>query len=358
MKRVKILGAGLSGMTAAINLAKEGYDVKIFEKSSDCGKRFNGDFQGFENNPNHRDALEDLKSMNIKINFYYEPFYKSKIYTPNLRNAEMSNKKPIFYLVRRGSAKDCLDMALKRQAMKLGVDIEFNKRVSEDKVDIIATGPKRVSILASGITFKTRMKKYSINMIDDSIAPKGYAYLLIHKGRGTLATVLVKDAKNIETYLERTIKTFQSISSFDMRDVRHFSGYGNFFFPKKYEKNGKLLVGESAGLQDFLAGFGMRYAITSGYLAARSIIEKKSYDRLIKKSLVGQIKSSLANRILFEKLGNAGYNLSLGKSLSNRAFNFMESDYSKSVLKMLIYNFFNLSEKLHNNSKDGFSLKK
>lgn len=38
MKSVKILGAGISGLTAAINLAKAGYDVKVFEKNSDAGK--------------------------------------------------------------------------------------------------------------------------------------------------------------------------------------------------------------------------------------------------------------------------------------------------------------------------------
>ena len=34
-----------------------------------------------------------------------------------------------------------------------------------------------------------------------------------------------------------------------------------------------------------LWGFGMRYAMISGYLAALSIIENKNYKRLIKKSI-------------------------------------------------------------------------
>ncbi|MBU3964910.1 NAD(P)-binding protein [Patescibacteria group bacterium] len=32
MKSVKILGAGISGLTAAINLAKAGYKVEVYEK--------------------------------------------------------------------------------------------------------------------------------------------------------------------------------------------------------------------------------------------------------------------------------------------------------------------------------------
>ena len=49
MKEIKILGAGLSGLTAAINLAKEGYRVDVYEKNKDVGMRFHGDIQGLEN---------------------------------------------------------------------------------------------------------------------------------------------------------------------------------------------------------------------------------------------------------------------------------------------------------------------
>ena len=44
-KHIKILGAGISGLAAAINLVKSGYKVEIFEKRSEVGKRFHGDFQ-------------------------------------------------------------------------------------------------------------------------------------------------------------------------------------------------------------------------------------------------------------------------------------------------------------------------
>lgn len=49
MKRIVIAGAGPSGLTAAINLAKAGFSVNVYEKEKDVGKRFHGDFQGIEN---------------------------------------------------------------------------------------------------------------------------------------------------------------------------------------------------------------------------------------------------------------------------------------------------------------------
>ncbi len=61
MKKIKILGAGLSGLTAAINLAKSGYTVDIYEKNKDVGMRFNGDIQGLENWSDKKDIIKELK---------------------------------------------------------------------------------------------------------------------------------------------------------------------------------------------------------------------------------------------------------------------------------------------------------
>ena len=69
-----ILGAGLSGLTTAINLAKEGFKVDVYEKNKDVGMRFHGDLQGLENWSEKRDVLEELKEMSIETNFDCDPF--------------------------------------------------------------------------------------------------------------------------------------------------------------------------------------------------------------------------------------------------------------------------------------------
>ena len=76
MKKIKILGAGLSGLTAAINLAKSGYTVDIYEKNKDVGMRFNGDIQGLENWSDKKDIIKELKESNVDVDFDYSPFYK------------------------------------------------------------------------------------------------------------------------------------------------------------------------------------------------------------------------------------------------------------------------------------------
>jgi len=57
---IKIAGAGPAGLTAAINLAKSGYKVGIFEKNNNAGARFHGDLQGLENWTKEEDALKSL----------------------------------------------------------------------------------------------------------------------------------------------------------------------------------------------------------------------------------------------------------------------------------------------------------
>ena len=46
---ITIAGAGIAGMTAAINLAKAGFEVEVKEMRSEVGARFDGDFQFLEN---------------------------------------------------------------------------------------------------------------------------------------------------------------------------------------------------------------------------------------------------------------------------------------------------------------------
>ena len=306
-KEIKILGAGISGMSAAINLAKAGYNVKIYEKNNSVGKRFNGDFQGLENWSKDIDILKELKSMNIEINFKYSPMKEMDLFDYEGKRYEIKTKRPT-YIIKRGDKKDCLDFTLLQQCKKLGVRVIFNSKISEEDVDIIAKGPKTISGIAIGITFDSdNPKNYYSAIFDDSIANKGYAYLFIINKKGCIISVLRKDFKNSKDYLKNTIKKFKEIyPKLKIKNPKQMSGYMNCFLLKDYTYKNKLIVGETAGLQDFMWGFGMRCAFVSGYLAARSIIENKDYNELIK-DIIPYVKCSIVNRFLYEIPGNKGY---------------------------------------------------
>jgi flavin-dependent dehydrogenase len=63
-------------------------------------------------------------------------------------------------------------------------------------------------------------------------------------------------------------------------------------------------VGEAAGFQDPFRGFGMNYALESGYLAAKALLEGKDYDRMWKEQFKSRIKTDLFRRYAMVVFGD------------------------------------------------------
>jgi len=84
---------------------------------------------------------------------------------------------------------------------------------------------------------------------------------------------------------------------------------------------GGRFVGEAAGFQDYLFGLGLRYALTSGHLAARSILENRDYNELWREALGPKQETSLVNRFLYEAGGNFGLSMFVRQAAHARDFN-------------------------------------
>lgn len=312
MKKKIILGAGISGLAAAINLRKAGYEVEVYEKNKDVGMRFHGDVQGFENWSEKKDALKELKEMNININFDNHPVSRG-ILMGRKGNKELCCKKPIFYLVKRGPFPGTVDYGLKEQALKLGINIHFGKTLAQKKVDIIATGPifKEVPAVDKGIVFKTKSKDLVIVAFGDDLAFKGYSYLLITKGYGCMCTAVFDKLNKVSDCFEKTKNFFIKKFHLSIKSPKIVGGVGSFSlkhpFRRKYKKKNILYVGEAAGLQDFLWGFGMRFAVESGYFAAQSIINNLDYEKIAEEHFRNRLKASMVNRYLWEKFDKKAY---------------------------------------------------
>ena len=321
-KEIKIIGAGLSGLTAGINLAKAGYKVKIFEKNDTVGKRFHGDFQGIENWVYDEDALEKIQKMSIKLNFPYYPVNELNIVDPQGEPYNFRFKRNVFYLVRRGIEADTLDQGLYKQAQETGVEVIFNSpRDHRQFGDIVAQGyfpDEATDAIAIGYNFKTSTFDQSWTIIDDEVAPDGYAYLLIANGLATLAVCMFRDYARSKDYLDKAYEIFKQHVSFDIRDKKFFSGTSNGFLMEKAVFNGRLYVGEAAGFIDGMWGFGMKYALISGYLAAQSIIKNENYDHLWKTNILSQLKASLVNRWYYKILNKKSYKLIIEKMKNSK----------------------------------------
>ncbi len=226
---VTVLGAGPSGLSAAINLAKEGHAVEVFERRRRVGERFNGDLQGMENWSSKIDVGERLEEMGIQINFEFTPFNRLAI-TNLCKQVEFNLSRPAFYLVRRGPFPGTLDHGLAAQARELGVRIHLGKTRSEAEADIVATGPisGRVFVVARGMTFQTTQDDLAIAILGDAVAYRGYAYLLITDGQGSMCSTVMGRSHRAEACLRRAKEAFSKLVSLDIVKPRKFAGLGSF----------------------------------------------------------------------------------------------------------------------------------
>ena len=336
-RTIPIAGAGPAGLTAAINLARAGYDVVVHEQHPDVGMRFSEDFQAIENWSSDEDLLTALCQIGIKPDFYCRPIHKVSSYGPR-SSTQVSSVEPIAYLVQRGRTKETLDASLKRQAIESGVHFRLGSYLTETEADIVATGPRRARTLAVGIIFETDRDECVALLLDDKLAPKGYAYALVADGQGTLATVLYEKFNLGKACLEAAITRFQDLLGIQIRNARHFGGHGDFDLTRPVAVEHRRYIGEAAGFQDYLFGFGIRYAILSGYLAAKSIIEDRSYEKLCRDLLRTRLRTSFVNRYCYQFLGQRGYDLLV--RTSGRACDpkqFWTKIYTKPFLRLIAY---------------------
>ena len=307
---VSISGAGPAGLAAAITLARAGVPAVVHELRRDVGGRFHGDYQGIENWTTRGDVLAELAAIGIESSFECAPFREGLFFDPSGREFALRSPDPFFYLVRRGCGPGTLDSALKQQALACGVEIRLGERTgSSDHPEIVSHGPRGCAAAAVGYVFDTDMSDGVFGVLSDELAPKGYSYLLVHGGLGTVASRIFADFRGRKRYLDRTVGFFEKRAGLKMRNPRLFGGTSQIFPPGSAFRGGVLLAGEAAGFQDALWGFGIRYALLSGHLAARALAggHPEEYDRLWKKRFGGLLRTSFVNRFFYARMGHPGY---------------------------------------------------
>lgn len=309
---IKILGAGPAGLAAAITLAKANKEVEVYEIGSRPKPNFQVAVHSFRNYGREYNAVKKLEKI-VKLP-PMKKIYKVFKFSPSLRMSEIISKKPIFYTFLRGNHKRSLENVLLNEAKKFGVRFHFNKTVPEKEVDIIATGAKRIDGIAFGYHYYDLNIEDAIYLFyDNRYAPHGYAYILPYtKNSGDVVTTTFcspSDYGKIREYFMKLIKENEIIKDAirGATKVCEVSGYGNFNIPFSASNHGKLYVGEAAEFQDASKGFGVKFAILSGYLAAKSIIANESYDVLWKKELLEDLVYYFKRRIIYQGKTNEDF---------------------------------------------------
>ena len=334
---ITIVGAGPSGLACAIVLARGGAKVVVRERKDGVGRRFHDDFQGLENWTREADILDELAEAGIAADFEHHGIDRGTVFDPaGHRHAVQGARRPLFYLVRRGPGAGTLDSALLAQARAAGAEIRFGDRVRNfDGPGVLAAGPREAGVIAAGHVFETEMADGAWLALGHAIAPGGYAYLLVQGGRGTVASCMFTRFRDQARHVAAAEAFFRSHAGLDMRNPRPFGGYGNMRLPRGAVQGGHPVIGEQAGFQDALAGFGMRYAIRSGVLAAQSLLDGGDYTARWRAELGPALKAGVANRWIFTAAGEPGMRFAIGRLARRDAGDLLRRAYDLTPLKRL-----------------------
>lgn len=307
MDPVRILGAGLSGLTAAINLAKAGREVVVHEKRASAGLQIKPNYQGLLKT--HGDPMGYLKKLNLEPKFDLKQLKKAYLCT-RTRDIDVTLTESIDFLLRGGP--NSLEIGLYDQAVSEGVKFEFETTVKPEEANIVATGfSGRVDMAAYTAVYEgcDYEQDRFLYMHDDRYSPRGWYLYVTPYFDGKIKVVNctsqphIKDTKKL---LFKAIKEREILRKIvgDREPVLTFGGSGGVDIPKSAMRDGRYYVGEVAGFQDPWRGFGMNYALESGFLAAKALEHGKDYDQMWKARFHKYIKNDMYRRYAMVLFGD------------------------------------------------------
>ena len=161
MKKIVVIGAGASGLVAAIYAKKNGNDVTLIEKNEICGKKILATGNGRCNFWNEDQSIEHYRSSNLEklkeilkeenkeeiLNFFYEigiePKIKNGYYYP-FSNQAISVQRALLLEAKKQNVKILTNSevtGIEKKENKFIIKINNNNTVISDKI-ILSTGSK------------------------------------------------------------------------------------------------------------------------------------------------------------------------------------------------------------------------
>ncbi|WP_432405301.1 NAD(P)/FAD-dependent oxidoreductase [Wukongibacter sp. M2B1] len=320
--KVAIIGAGLSGISCALELERYGIKPTIYEKNSFIG----------EMHP-HVTAIFDIVIRHLKhqrqdMIDYFKYELNKEIIPLNPINSIVHNsprnqsiiKGNLGYFFKRGREKDGLKYQMYSQLRD--TKIIFNNLADYEKLSkrydkvVIASGymnfTKELGCVYSLFSAMVRgavvLGDFDPNSlllwINQDYCKNGYAYLTPFNNKKATLVLITNDVNeaHIDYYWDRFIFE-EGIKLTVVKEfkLKHETGY---VYPSQVG-NVYLAGGARGGIEPFL-GFGQMNSIASGTMVARAIAEGKDYEKLLKTIDMG-IRRMIEFRRSFNRMTNQGY---------------------------------------------------
>jgi len=172
MKNVEIFGAGLSGLTAGIALAREGYRVVVFDAQNSIGgsPAFH---PSVHTTPAQLDELMNYVGIDLRKDFVKTDPYPTFYYRKTPLKFPPYTEHNTAYCIERGSRATSIDNHLFAIAREAGVGFEFKRKIDFSAVKpdtIVATGLAPEMYESLGVPFRMIYGMWSWREIKDETA--------------------------------------------------------------------------------------------------------------------------------------------------------------------------------------------
>jgi flavin-dependent dehydrogenase len=245
MTQFKISGAGLSGLSAAINLAKNGNDVAVYEKGREHIKRAASyHCLSHISTPHGKNLKKYLKRYDIKINFNCKSFNRAELILDNGKQIEFKLNDPVIF-VQRGNKKS-IEYSLYKQAKKLGVKFKFDSDARKEHIDIVATGPSRTDVVGTGAVYDgVDFKHKYLVMFDDRFSPRGWYLYIVPHGKNRIEVMNIVSQPWVsqanKLYHKAVTKHPRIAEILDGAErIYNVGGWANCYIPKSAQKNNSI----------------------------------------------------------------------------------------------------------------------
>ena len=281
-KEVTIYGGGMSGMIAAINLARDGHKVVIHEREPDFG----GD--SIYNPSTHATPI-DVKRTSEYIGIDISPVFNPLIAFPVYFHDTKINIPPEgFYAVERGRRPSSLDTLLFQEAVKEGVDFQFNSPLKQEKLKSLPPN----TIIACGLTPSVydmldvphlrwygwisrgefALNNYCWVWMDECVTEYGYLSSANNYYFENFFSRRPVSKEALEKYKDFMKRNENVVHEGEWKYVSGAVPIGSSKNPR-LTHNGLILCGTIAGYMDPMFWFGILGAIVSGKVAALAITD-------------------------------------------------------------------------------------